>query len=171
MFKYFSLILSVIVSMQTVQAFSTGQVQVGDHGYKKVDEGAVAHCGTNTAQQCIKFESPMDGINITSVGNLDVSCTPSGDCVFPFKFNKQHANMTITCLDQQGKSSGIPGEILARFGKVNVPHGGTKYASYALIGEGITAKWESEEDYTLQAALALDHYPKKKAETLYVKCT
>ncbi|PWN37969.1 uncharacterized protein FA14DRAFT_177247 [Meira miltonrushii] len=146
-----------------------GQVQVGDHGYRRVDEGAVAHCGTDIGQQCLQIETPLSGVNITNDGNLDIACTPSGVCVFPFNFDTQSANVTINCM---GPNTGtVPRNVYARFGKYEIPNNGTtKYAYFSVYGEGISAKWESAQMWTVWVALNFYHFPSKKAETLHMKC-
>lgn len=154
MFKHAALALPVFISIQTALAFSTGQASIGDHGYRKVDEGSISHCGTNTGQQCLQFETPLTDINITSDGKTDIACTPSGVCVFPFNFKTQQTNVTVECLNLQGKSYENKHIIYSHFGKT-ITSKGTNYASFVLYGDDISAKWENDKDYTKWSAVSL----------------
>lgn len=150
MFKYTSLL--VLVSVQMIHAFSTGQVDGGDHGYRKVAKTEISHCGKNTTQQCFHFETPIKNVNITNDGKLDIACTQSGLCAFGFDFEKQNANVTINCLNLQGKEQNST--VQAEFGKTDTPNG-VKYANYVVRGDDISAKWKSEKYYTLFSAVSV----------------
>lgn len=153
MFKLTCFALLVLVFTQIVHTFSTSQVDIGDHGYRKVAEGSISHCGTNTAQQCLIFETRLTGVNITNDGNLDIACTPSGKCVFPFDFETQSANVTVNCLDLQGKQHNST--VNAHFGKIDVTPNGVEYASFTVYGDDVSAKWESDQYYTPWLAVSV----------------
>ena len=155
MFKHAALALPVFISIQSALAFSTGQASIGDHGYRKVDEGSISHCGTNTGQQCLQFETPLTGINLISDGKTDIACTPSGVCVFPFDFKTQQTNVTVECLNLQGKSYNVKHTIYSHFGKTVTSDKGTKYASFVLFGDDISAKWENDQHWTTWSAVSL----------------
>lgn len=153
MFKFASFVLSIIVSLQMVHAFSAGQVQVGGNGYRKVEEGAVAHCGTNTDQQCLQIETPLTGVSIKNDANLDIACTPSGICGFAFDFNRQSANVTVNCVG--ANQTPVGRNVFATFGKSEVYSKGTQYAHFYVYGQDVSAMWENEKGWTAWAAVCI----------------
>ncbi|PWN37971.1 uncharacterized protein FA14DRAFT_153317 [Meira miltonrushii] len=161
MFKYISLALPFLVSLQMVHAFT--------NGYKWTEEGAVAHCGTDVGQQCIQVEKSPDGFTMKNDANLDIECTPSGLCAFAFDFDRQFANVTVNCSGPN--STPVGRNIFATFGKTEVYSKGTEYAYFYVYGEQTSAMWESDPKWTIASRADVPHYSSKKAETLHVKCS
>lgn len=171
-------LLFVLFSLALFQIGKTSPQGIGltplnghrGEGYTIVDNGSITNCGVDTKQQCFQID-PLENTSITTVPKnpiessgtfsgdsnfqqVNVTCSPNGQCVTPFDFDQsgKYAEFLVNCLDYAGQDQGSNVHVILGQGSV-ASQTSSAYSYFFAYGQEVKAKWESDSDYTSNVSL------------------